>query len=92
MSNNLKPIKELENVTIYKDFGAFGEGKWQKHLTLVSWFGKDPKYDIRAWNEDMTKFGKGISLDSSDLYDLLVLVEDALGGEDSDSDSEEREE
>lgn len=75
----LKPIKELENVTIYKDFGAFGEGKWQKHLTLVSWFGKDPKYDIRAWNEDMTKFGKGVSLDSSDLYDLLVLLEDALG-------------
>lgn len=75
----MKPIKELENVTIYKDFGAFGEGKWQKHLTLVSWFGKDPKYDIRAWNEDMTKFGKGVSLDSSDLYDLLVLLEDALG-------------
>lgn len=75
----MKPIKELENVTIYKDFGAFGEGKWQKHLTLVSWFGKDQKYDIRAWNEDMTKFGKGVSLDSSDLYDLLVLLEDALG-------------
>lgn len=75
----MKPIKELENVTIYKDFGAFGEGEWQKHLTLVSWFGKDPKYDIRAWNEDMTKCGKGVSLDSSDLYDLLVLLEDALG-------------
>lgn len=76
----LKPIKELENVKIYKDFGAFGDGKWQKHLTLVSWFDKEPKYDLRPWNEDMTKFGKGISLDSSDLYDLMVLLENTLGG------------
>ena len=58
-----KPIVELENVTIYKDFGSFGEGAWQKHLTLASWFGKEAKYDLRPWNSDMTKCGKGVSLD-----------------------------
>lgn len=79
--SELKPIKELDNVKIYKDFGAFGDGKWQKHLTLVSWFGKEPKYDLRAWNEDMTSFGKGISLDSSEVYDLVMLLEKALEGE-----------
>lgn len=90
MSKNLEPIRELENVKIYKDFGAFGDGKWQKHLTLASWFGNEPKYDLRTWNEDMTKCGKGISLESSELYDLLTMLEDALGvGEDDDSESED---
>lgn len=68
-----------ENLVLYKDLGSFGEGKWQNHLTLVSWFGKEPKYDIRSWNEDMSKCGKGITLDNSELYDLMCLIEDALG-------------
>lgn len=70
---------------IIKDFGAFGEGKWQKHLTLIKWGDNEPKYDIRAWNEDMTKMSKGITLDNSDLFDLMSLIEDVLdGGEGND--------
>lgn len=90
--NNLKPIKELESVSIYKDFGQFGDGKWAKHLTLVSWFGKEPKYDIRPWNADMTKYGKGVTLESSELYDLMSLIEDILGMSDEDDADEEGEE
>lgn len=63
---------------ILKDFGAFGEGKWQKHLTYIQWGDNKPKFDIRPWNEDMTKCGKGITLDDSDLFDLLGLIETAL--------------
>ena len=77
MSENV--VKELENVKVLKDFGSFGDGNWQKHLTLCSWFGKDPKYDIRAWNEDMTKYGKGITLDDGELLDLSDLINNALG-------------
>lgn len=76
--NKDKYIKKLENVTIYKDFGAFGDGEWQKHLTLCSWFGNEPKYDLRAWNSDMSKFGKGITLEDSELYDLWDLIEDSV--------------
>lgn len=63
---------------IKKDFGGFGDGKWQKHLTLISWNGAEPKYDIRTWNDDMTKMGKGITLTDAELYDLLVMIEGAL--------------
>lgn len=63
---------------VVKDFGAFGEGKWQKHLTLTSWFGNEPKYDIRPWSPDMTKPGTGITLNDGELFDLLGLIEDAL--------------
>lgn len=64
---------------VVKDLGAFGEGKWQKHLALVSWNGAEPKYDIRPWNEDMTKCGKGTTLSKEDLYDLYNIIEDELG-------------
>lgn len=64
--------------TILNDFGAFGEGKWQKHLTLIKWGDNQPKFDLRTWNEDMTKMGKGITLDDAELFDLLSIIEDAL--------------
>lgn len=64
--------------SIIKDFGSFGEGKWQKHLTLIKWGDNAPKYDIRPWNEDMTKMGKGVTLDDADLFDLMSLIEEAL--------------
>lgn len=63
---------------VVKDFGAFGDGKWQKHLTLIKWGDNEPKYDIRPWNEDMTKMGKGITLTDAELYDLLSLIETSL--------------
>lgn len=63
---------------IIKDFGGFGEGKWQKHLTLIKWGDNQPKFDLRPWNEDMTKCGKGVTLDDAELFDLLGLIEDAL--------------
>lgn len=63
---------------ILKDIGAFGDGKWQKHLTYIKWGDNEPKFDIRPWNSDMTKCGKGITLDSSELFDLIGLLEEAL--------------
>lgn len=65
---------------VIKDFGAFGEGKWQKHLTLTKWGDNAPKYDIRPWNDDFSDMGKGITLDDGELFDLLGLIEEALDG------------
>lgn len=64
---------------VVEDFGAFGDGKWQKHLTKTKWNDNDAKYDIRPWNDDMTKCGKGVTLDDGEIYDLLALMEKALG-------------
>ena len=63
---------------ILHDFGAFGDGKWQKHLTYIKWGDNEPKFDIRSWNEDMTKCGKGVTLNDSEVYDLSCLLEEAL--------------
>lgn len=73
-----EPIKTIENCKIYKDFGSFGDGKWQKHLTITSWFDNEPKFDIRPWNDDLSKCGKGIQLDDAEIFDLLGMLEDAI--------------
>lgn len=71
---------------VVQDFGAFGDGKWQKHLALVKWGDNDPKYDIRPWNDDMTKMGKGITLTDSEALDLMDLLEIAFGMDDGEDD------
>ena len=64
---------------IKKDFGGFGEGKWQKHLTLINWGEYEEQYDIRPWSPDMTQPGKGVTLTKEDLYDLMIMIEEVLG-------------
>ena len=72
---------------IVKDIGAFGDGKWQKHLAIVKWNNGEPKYDLRSWNNDMTNMTKGVTLTKEDLYDLYILIEEELGLADDDEDS-----
>lgn len=68
---------------VVKDFGVIGDtgGKWQTHLALVSFNDKEPKYDIRQWNEDMSRMGKGVQLNDGQLYDLMCMIEDVFNQE-----------
>lgn len=43
---------------------------WKKELNLISWNGREPKYDLREWSEDHTKMGKGVTLTLSELQIL----------------------
>lgn len=66
------------NFNIEKDYGSFGEGTWQYHLTKTSWQGRPAKLDVRQWNEDMSQMGKGVTLTDADAFELMTLLEDAL--------------
>ena len=44
---------------------------WQKELNLISWNSKAAKYDIRDWNQDHTRMGKGVTLTKEELQSLL---------------------
>lgn len=35
---------------------------WTKEVNIISWNGREPKYDIREWAPDRNKMGKGITL------------------------------
>ena len=53
---------------------------WSIRLNIISWNGwGKPKLDIRSWNEDMTRMGKGISLSEEDAKDLAGLLNSYLG-------------
>jgi len=47
---------------------------WIKEVNIVAWNEKEPKVDIREWNEDHTKMKKGITLG----FDEVGAVADAL--------------
>lgn len=62
---------------IVKHIGVISEGTggWTKELNLISWNGKDPKYDIRDWAPDKEKMGKGVTLTAEDAKSLLELLQ-----------------
>ena len=60
---------------------------WSTQLNLVSWNGREPKLDIRSWNEDRSRMGKGVSLSKEDAKDLAVLLNSYLGLSEDDLDS-----
>lgn len=60
----------IETVAVLSE-GAKG---WKKELNLVSWNGREPKYDIRDWSEDHTKMGKGVTISSEELAILKKAI------------------
>ncbi|TCP28983.1 hypothetical protein EV207_11316 [Scopulibacillus darangshiensis] len=49
---------------------------WTKELNLISWNGRDPKFDLRDWSPGHEKMGKGITLTKEDLLNLKQLLQD----------------
>jgi hypothetical protein len=47
---------------------------WTKELNLVSWNGRDPKYDIRDWSGDHSKMGRGVTLSREELLALRDVL------------------
>lgn len=45
-------------------------GTWKKQLNIVQWGDNIAKYDIRSWNQDHSKSGKGITLNLQELVEL----------------------
>jgi hypothetical protein len=43
---------------------------WKKELNLISWNDREPKYDVREWNEDHSRMGKGVTFSLSELKEL----------------------
>jgi hypothetical protein len=49
-------------------------GKWTKELNKVSWNKRPPKYDLRDWNHEDGKVGKGVTLTEADLRNLKDVL------------------
>lgn len=62
---------------IVEHIGVLSTGTkgWTKELNLVSWNGREPKYDIREWSPEHDKMGKGLTLSKDELEALKVILE-----------------
>ncbi len=47
---------------------------WTKELNLISWNDREPKYDIREWNPDHSRMGKGVTLSNEEFENLKKLI------------------
>ncbi|ETI69750.1 MULTISPECIES: YdbC family protein [Neobacillus] len=47
---------------------------WNKELNLISWNGKEAKYDLRDWAPEHEKMGKGVTLTIEELRSLRDLL------------------
>ena len=88
-----KKIREKERMMkmaeikydIIKQLGNIGEGSkgWKKEVNVVSWNNRKPKIDIRDWDENHHKMGKGITLGKEEIKALKEILDgidlDSLG-------------
>lgn len=54
---------------------------YHTELNIISWFGKEPKLDIRGWSDDHKKMTKGISLTEDEFIKIAQAGLEKLGGE-----------
>lgn len=61
---------------IQENVGVLSEGSkgWTKELNLISWNNREPKYDIREWDPEHVKMGKGVTLSKEELKKLRDML------------------
>lgn len=61
---------------IKQNIGTLSESSkgWKKELNLISWNDKEAKYDLRDWDEEHKKMGKGVTLSVEELKKLRDLL------------------
>ena len=63
----------VEQLCVLKD----RKPAWDLELNLVSWNGREPVYDIREWDADHSRCGKGVTMDLETLKKLVDYCNEA---------------
>ncbi len=61
---------------IQKSLGILSEGSkgWKKEVNIMSWNGRQGKIDIRDWDVNHEKMGKGVTLSKEELKSLRDIL------------------
>ncbi|SET95757.1 hypothetical protein SAMN05421676_11259 [Salinibacillus kushneri] len=54
------------------------EKGWTKELNLISWNGRDPKYDLRDWAPNRERMGKGVTLSNEEVEKLKTILNEKV--------------
>ncbi|MBR3295469.1 MAG: hypothetical protein IKI62_04395 [Clostridia bacterium] len=72
----IKKYQSNYNFTIHKKIGVVSEkpNGWTLELNIVSFNGRDAKYDLLEWRNDHTELRTGARFSESDLKPLMELI------------------
>jgi hypothetical protein len=75
----MEEAKEIK-FEIIRKYGVLSDNGrgWRKEFNLVAWNDRDPKLDIRDWNEDHSRMGKGLTFSREEAIKLYELLGDYL--------------
>lgn len=61
---------------IIETLGVLSESNkgWKKELNLISWNDRPPRYDLRDWDPEHKKMGKGTTLSKEELLALKKIL------------------
>ncbi|MBK1811965.1 hypothetical protein JHL18_15190 [Clostridium sp. YIM B02505] len=61
---------------IKESLGTLSESSkgWKKEVNLISWNDKEAKYDIREWDSEHKKMGKGVTFSKEEMKDLRDIL------------------
>ena len=76
-------MKEIQ-YEIVKEIAVLSKGDsgYTKEINLISWNGREPKYDIRSFSPNREKCGKGITLNADVAASLLEALQKELNSVD----------
>jgi hypothetical protein len=76
-------MKEIQ-YEIVKEIAVLSasESGYTKEINLISWNGKEPKYDIRSFSQNREKCRKGITLTADEAAALLKALQEELKSRD----------
>lgn len=69
-------MKEIQ-YEIVKEIAVLSasDSGYTKEINLISWNGREPKYDIRSFSPNRGKCGKGITLNADEAAALLKALQ-----------------
>ena len=76
-------MKEIQ-YEIVKEIAVLSasDSGYTKEINLISWNGREPKYDIRSFSPNREKCGKGITLNADEAAALLKALQKELNSGD----------
>lgn len=74
--------KQTITFEIIKQIGVISESPtgWNKELNIVKWGDREPKYDIRDWDEEHMRMSRGITLHEEEAIKLGELLAEKQRG------------
>lgn len=56
----------------------FEGNRWTKEVNMVAWNNREPKVDIREWNSDHSRMGRGLTLTAEEEEMLCMILHEHM--------------